>query len=198
MGYYSDYYYITPAGARFLSCPRHLCKPVPLSRHTRFPPDAEPDSLWTRFELVTRLQQQGWDRVALPNSAPKKTEPYRSGSPKIYYHHLQSNGGLYKEYLLVLSKAERLFASGLAAIHFYQLKAYYVACLELLALADDGTTGIALPALRPNQPASFYKLLLQQRSGRRQRVQADHASGGVPSDDEGVGLPQSNNRITTN
>ena len=138
-----DHYYITPAGERFLSCPRHLCNPVPLSRHCRFAPGANPDSGWTRYELVVRLQQDGWQCVQLTNPAPKKTEPYRPGSPKIYYHHLQGNGGLYKEYLLALISSETL---GREVYHF-QVKAYYVEFMgdawpRLLHYAVHGAAGV--------------------------------------------------------
>ena len=118
-----------------------------------------------------KLQHQGWEDVQLSSQSPKKTEPYRHGNPKVFYHYPQENGGLHKEYLQVLVHAEKLFSLGLREIHFFQLKAYYVTCMELLAAGGSG-----LGKMQPHQPASFYKLLLQGKTSQKRA--AAHAGKG--------------------
>jgi hypothetical protein len=146
-----DCYYVTRQGCKHVNLLRTVTRPTPLHSYSRFKLDDQVSTDWTCWEITLHLFNNGWTDKQLEQRA--KVPPLLPASEKVYYHHAaNATGGLFKEYLLCLAKLDKLFQGGLEKFHFFQLKSYYVALLQ-----QELKGG--LKRVRPNQPASFYKLL---------------------------------------
>ena len=105
-------------------------------------------SQFATFELMLELKKRGW--VSEKCNPRKKADPFVFGSSEKKWFYGKT---INKNYLQVLLRAEQLSQAGFHIFHF-QRSTYYKAVLSL--------PGSMLEKIKPWQPHSFYKVLLQK------------------------------------
>ena len=150
-----DAFNITAAGSRRV-CLAQLClDPCLLAFHC--PPSllGKKYSDMDVYELIQSLACQGWKAVSrLPN---KRTSAYTAGSEKTWFYSEHAvTRAINTNYLTCLLKSEEIFKKNVSGIHHFQPVKYYAA---LLTLDPD-----KLQKIRPFQPASFYTVLMQNKT----------------------------------
>ena len=130
------------------------------------------------FELMLRLSAAGWSRETKKSS--KKQTPYKSGAAKVFFYTSGScdTSGISKDYLRTLLLADFI----LSHLHQKQLwhfqpVMYYKAILFLYSHGRESEMHL----VKPHQPHSFYKLLMQQSHNKKRKAESqmdfDHDAG---------------------